>query len=183
MEKAGIVLAVAFLAVCIVCACVESKVTAPYKWFKVYGRFKAYLAMDLTMVGIVGIVAGIVSPNSVVMFGVESRAVTVLGSTALLVPGLLLYALTVIKCPPFLRGKCIISMIITGFGVTMKICVFFLVFIWKIAAPQTVTMTDGMEYLVYAGDVYTHDGVCVGRRNEYGGYTIAKDEHGNPVAI
>ena len=185
MEKLTIVGAVLFLAVCVVCACLEKKVTAPYKWFHVYGRFKAYIALDITAVGLMLIIVGIFQPafmegtNDVF----KSPTLEVLGGLIILIPGLLIYILTVLKCPAFLRGRCIISMLVTGFGVMMKICLFFLVFLWKLDAPEYTTLSDGKTYMIYQGDVYTPDGVCVGRRTGYGEYTVRKDEHGNPVRM
>ena len=49
------VVAIVVIILMLVCAFKESSVTATYKANKVYGRLKAYLALDFVAVGIVGI--------------------------------------------------------------------------------------------------------------------------------
>ena len=51
------VVAIVVIVLMLVCAFKESSVTATYKANKVYGRLKAYLALDFVAVGIVGILS------------------------------------------------------------------------------------------------------------------------------
>lgn len=140
-----------FAIVALVCAFRESKITAVYKANKVYGRLTAYLALDFTLAGAIMAVGGIAS-----LFTEEGRAVgigQVLGMAAMglviAVIGVFLYIRAYKKCPPALQKKCIVSMIVTGLGVSMKLCVFFLPFVWKlslgnvsVSAPATETKTE-----------------------------------------
>lgn len=129
-----VVVAVVGIGLAIFCAFKESKLTAIYKANKVYGRITAYLAMDLTLVGILGLLSVFIPAIK------EMNATPLLA--LLLIPGIGLYALAFVKCPQSLKSKCIPSMIISGIGVTMKICVFFLPFVWKMAGMNVSTASS-----------------------------------------
>lgn len=171
--------AIGFAVLCLICACMESKVIAPYKWFHVFGRVKAYLALDFLVGGVVLLGAAVLGKSDVV--GVPGGAGIAIGAV-LLALSVLLYWTTLRKCPDMLKKKCVISMIVTGLGVTMKICIFFISIVWKITAPKTVEASDGITYIVYDGDVYLPDGTKVGHGGA-GNITVAKDDDGNPVSI
>lgn len=168
MGAVGIILVLVFLALAVICAFKESKVTGPYKACKVYGRFKAYLALDFTFAGLtmavaslIGTITGSESMKESGMYGV----VSILMGLVLVALGVLLYWTSYKKCPDFLKKKCVVSMLITGLGVTMKICVFFLGFVWSVTMPQTFTTEDGNEVYVFAdGDVYDPATGKTGRR-------------------
>ena len=159
---AEMVLLLLFLILCVVCAFQESKVTGLYRTYGVYGRVSAYLAFDLTAVGAVVLIAAFV-PQLREMVNEDFGAVTcaVAGLICLAV-GLLLYVRALKKCPGFLKSKCIISMIVTALGITMKLCVFFLFAVWKVTAPKTMVGADGREVFVISGEVYDILGNHVG---------------------
>ena len=173
------VVAILFAVLCIVCACVESKVIAPYKWFHVFGRFKAYIALDFLIGGLVvlgGMIFGLSEST-----GIGGFPGVILG-IVLLALAFLLYWTTLRKCPDMLKKKCLLSMIVVGLGVAMKICIFFIVSIWKIAGPKMVQGSDGEAYILYDGDTYLPNGKKVGHAG-VDGFTVLKDDNGNPVEI
>lgn len=104
------VLVVVFLILCVICAFKESKVTGTYKAFGVYGRVKAYLALDFIFAGLAMAVMGIVS-----LVSGEIGAAGALGSMAfglvLAVLGVWIYYSTWHKCSEVLKSRCIISML------------------------------------------------------------------------
>lgn len=135
MQFIIVLLAVAFLAACAVCAFKESRITGTYKAAGVYGRIKAYLALDFTAAGAVAALGGIAG-----LFTEEGRAQGVgslLGYIAigavLLALGVFIYMRAYAKCPPALKKKCISSMILSGLGVSIKIAVFFIPAVWALS--------------------------------------------------
>lgn len=126
----AIVLLIVVLALAGFCAAKEGAITGRYKANKVYGRFTAYLALDFTMVGIVGIL-GLFVP------ALKVEDLPILGAIVCLALGILLYLIAYLKCPQTLKKMCIPCMIISGLGVTIKIAVFFLPFVWKLDIPET----------------------------------------------
>ena len=160
----------------IICAFREIKVTGTFKAFGVYGRLKAYLFIDMLAVGIASIVLAFMDKP---MIG--SKLVSILAGIGFLVIAVLIYLSTLAKCPDFLKGSLLISMLITGFGVTAKIAVFFVGAVWVLTGPQQITGSDGNTYLKHGSDIYTMDGKRVGNTNGAGGFTILTDSDGNPV--
>ena len=150
--------AVVFLIACVLCVTQESKALSPYKYFKVFGRLKAYLAMDFTMAGLFLYLALIASA----FFPISREAPTFIGTigAALLFGlGLYLYYDSYCKCPDFLKKKVIKDMVIVGLGVSMKICLFFIPAIWKVATYQgpatiTVKFINGRAVSGYYTDQY-----------------------------
>lgn len=133
MNTVLIVFGVIVLCGLVYCSTQESKVFSPYKEHRVFGRIKAYLALDFVTAGfylwLASSFAGLftsLAPANMGLIGVLSGAI-------LFGVGLFFYASAYAKCPVELRSKCIVSMIIVGLGVTVKICLFFLPFIWKVA--------------------------------------------------
>lgn len=153
MEILALPAALAYLIFCAVCAAKESKVTGLYKTFGVYGRVAAYFSLFCPL----GIIMFIVS------FFIDAIPVA---------QGFLFLILSVFgafiiwnayrKCPAFLKKKLIPSMILSGFGVTIKICLFFLVFVWKLTGPQEMKDESGNTVYVYGGDVYDGSGRKIG---------------------
>lgn len=139
----------------IFCATQESKVTGTYKACHVYGRFYAYLALDFLLVGIMSILG---------FTGIsESKILSILVGLLFLALAILMYWNKLRKCPEFLKKKLIPSMLITGLGVTVKVCVFFLGFVWKLTGPQTMRLSDGREVYVFSGgEVYDPEGRQIG---------------------
>lgn len=140
-----VILAIVFLVVCAVCAFKESKITGLYKANGVYGRLKAYLALDFVMAGIMMFITPWlpVSGMETEGVGIGQKLLYSLLGLVILAVGLLLYILSYKKCPESLKKKCIPSMIVSGFGVAIKICLFFLPFVWKLSMPtETVTASQ-----------------------------------------
>lgn len=142
-----------FLVLCVFCALKESKVTGLYKTFGVYGRVTAYLGLFCPL-GLGMFVAS---------FFMEGEGFP--GNLAYLLAaafGAIFYYLAYRKCPDFLKKKCIPSMLISGMGVCVKICVFFLGFVWALTGPQEMTDSSGKTVYVYSGDVYDGEGNKIG---------------------
>lgn len=152
------ILIVAFLVLCVVCAFKESKVIGLYKALGVFGRLKAYLALDLTMAGlavtIMSIIAAIHPEGDVAVYSGFSAATILLGLACLAI-GILIYFLTLRKCPDFLKSRCILDMATVGLGVAMKIFIFFFGAIWEMVKPDEYVDSNGTTvYVMKNGDVY-----------------------------
>lgn len=154
-----VLLVVAFLVLCVVCAFKESKITGLYKSIGVFGRLKAYLAMDLFFAGlfltIVSIIC-LINPESDLsqITGGNSGMTLLLGIVCFAI-GALVYYLTLRKCPDFLKKRCILDMLIVGMGVAMKICVFFIGAVWEMVKPDEYIDSNGTTvYVMKNGDVY-----------------------------
>lgn len=166
-----VIIAMILLILGIVCAFKESKITGLYKSFGVYGRLKAYLALDFTLCGIMLVVSSVVGSlfsTDIVSTGMSPYLGVLLG-IALFALGYLIYWRTYSKCPPELRSKCIRSMIITGVGISVKISFFFLLFIWKLYEPQRYVTSDGSEVYVYGGTAYNP---VTGKYGSFDGDTV-----------
>lgn len=145
----------------IVCAIKESSTTGLYKFFGVYGRLKAYLFIDMVGAGIAMIVSAFIpgldleySPIMMVLIGVVCLAI-----------GILIYITTALKCPAGLKSRLLISMIISGLGIAMKIVVFFLFFVWKIYGPQEMVTSSGETVYRIGSDIYDASGNRLGHMN------------------
>lgn len=168
MQSLVLIFSVAILVLMVVCASKESKVTGLYKTFGVYGRFKAYLALDFVMVGVMMGISPIIAMAT--GYNMVSSGEMTAGSAALFVVvgivilalGILLYLTSYRKCPDFLKKKCIPSMILSGFGVAIKVCFFFFGFFWKLTGPQEMVSDNGEKVYVYGGYVYDQNGQKVG---------------------
>ena len=159
-----------FLIFALICFFRESKVTALYKTFGVYGRFSAYITFSLMFGAVASLVGSIIA---VFTAGEEINVVTtLLGSvalsTVLFVLGLLLYKRMVNKCPDFLRKKLFISMVTTAMGIAFKIALFFIPVVWALAGPKTVTSESGEDLYIISGDVYDGSGNRIGAVNSDG---------------
>lgn len=132
------------LVILAVCAFKESSFTGIYKANKAYGRITAYLAFDLTAVGIAGVLSLFVPALKEMGFPIPLS----LGCLAL---GIILYILAYIKCPQPLKKMCIPCMIVSGMGITLKIALFFLPFVWKLSSPDPV-VTSGIPETVQDSD-------------------------------
>jgi hypothetical protein len=65
--------------------------------------------------------------------------------------GILIYVLTFLKTPPEYKKTVIPCMIITALGVTMKLVLFYLPFVWKLAAYDVPT-SGGIPDLIQGDD-------------------------------
>lgn len=99
---------------------------------KVYGRVKAYLALDFTFGGL-AIAIGSWIPTEGASAGFGSKLLSCLVGLAIAAVGVLFYLHSYRKCPDGLKKKCIPSMLLTGLGISMKIAVFFLPAVWKLS--------------------------------------------------
>ena len=158
-----VILAIAFLVLCVVCAAMEAKVTGLYKTFGVYGRISAYFALF----GPMGIIA-FIATTVMSIAGVENMFPGNLIYLVLAAFGCLFYWNAYRKCPDFLKKKCIISMMISGFGLAVKIAFFFIGAIWKLTGPKEMVDENGETVYVVSGQVYSGDGSYLGDVNSDG---------------
>jgi len=156
------------LAIFIICAFKESSTTAKYQFFGVYGRFKAYLFTDLLLVGILCLAQPFIPAIA------DDHSNPVMNPTfGLIYLGIcvLIYVLTLAKCPSGLRGGLLISMLITGLGISMKFCLFFIGTIWDLIGPQEYIDSDGNRVYAFQNDVYDGNGNKIGHTSDYRTYT------------
>ncbi len=137
-----VILLLAILIVGIVCAFKESSVTTPYKENGVYGRAKAYFALDLTVVGIIGTIAMVVvlimsAFNEMFRESIGTLLICLAICIVCLLIGISIYKSTYKKCPAYLKDKCIKSMLITGMGVAVKLGFFFFKSVWAYTGSGT----------------------------------------------
>ena len=168
-----VVLVFAFLILCIIAAFKESKLTGIYKTLEIFGRAKAYLALDFTLCGL-----GLTGFSIVTLFGADWSAE---GASLLILPlvgiaigaiGVLLYISALKKAPKALRKRVIIDMILVGLGVSMKMTLFFFSAVWEIVKPEVYVDAQGNSYYVYIdGNVYDSANGCYG--------TLETDSNGN----
>ncbi len=171
-----VLIAVAVVLV-LVCAFVESKVTGINKAFGAYGRLRAYLFTDFLLLGIASIVTAFVMEKPIM----GTKTVSILGGLACIVIAVLIFIITLSKCPDMLKGKLFFNMLISGLGIAAKLAIFFIVAIWALHGPKVLVGGDGKTYYQYGHDVYTPEGERVGNMNTSGGMTIMTDVDGNPV--
>lgn len=151
--------AVILLVVMVLCAVKESKVTGLYRAFGVYGRIAAYFSL-FCPIGVVMFITSFFMED----IGWGERA----GFLGAAIIGALFYLNALRKCPSFLKAKCIPAMLISGIGVCIKICLFFIGAVWKVAGPQEVTDANGQTLYVYSHNVYTPSGELVGKASPDG---------------
>ena len=106
-----------------------------------------------------GIASRFVAPGEIQ--GAGGMAILLLEAAVCFAIGILMYMRARMKCPAFLRGK----LLITGFGVGAKICLFFLGFVWKLVEPTGVTLANGQSGYIYCGEVYSSNGMHLGTVN------------------
>lgn len=135
MESIVIFLPFVFLIICVICAFKESKYTGFFRTIGVYGRIAAYLSTLL--------------PLGIIMF-IASFFVDGIGTWAERIPmliaaliGAAVVAWSYFKCPVPYRKRLIPCMLVSGLGVALKISLFFLVFVWKLTAPEVAQLEDG----------------------------------------
>lgn len=157
-ETVALVGILALFVVLIICAVKESRVTGKYKAFGVYGRIRAYLAMDFFAAGIAMIVMAFI-PG---MAEMGSPLLSALVGLLITAAGLAIYVWTYLTCPDFLKKGLIVSMLITGIGVTVKISVFFLGFVWTLIGPREIVTEDGRTLYEMDGKVYNGSAEEVG---------------------
>ena len=162
----------------LICAFAESKVTGVNKAFGAYGRLRAFLFTDFLLLGIASVVVTAFVMEKPIL---GTKTVSILGGLGFVVLAVLIFIVTLNKCPSMLKGKLFFNMLITGLGVSAKLAVFFIVAVWALSGPKVVTASDGRTYYQYGRDLYTPEGERVGNLNTSGGMSIMTDENGNPV--
>lgn len=155
-----LVAAIAFLVLVLICALKESKRTTLYKAFNVYGRLKAYIFVDFLGAGIAMLVMGIIGSKLDL-----PRWLAIILGVVLIAIAVLIYILTAKKCPDGLKKGLLISMLITGFGVAVKIAIFFIAAVWVLSTFETISGEDEFggktSYISMNGKVYNTDGRVV----------------------
>ena len=161
LEKIGAIAGGIFLLICIICAFRESKVVGAYKFLGVFGRLKAYLAIDLTFGGIACMVMGFVA----LFKGAKEEIAFIPAGLVCGLIGLLIIRSVMRKCPDFLKGRCIWDMIVVTLGVSLKIAVFFIGAVWAWQSPKAVEVEGGGQvYLFHDGTAFDPES---GRYGEY----------------
>lgn len=154
-NKIASICVIALLAIMVICAVKESKVTGTYKAFGIYGRLLAYIFVD----GVFIFVLGIIGLFGVLKLGVlPSLMLIVLGATM----AVGLYFLVRRKCPDDFKGKLLISMFISGFGISAKIACFFIGAVWTLVSPPTFVDECGRTVYTIGNSVYDGSGRKVG---------------------
>ena len=148
----------------IYCAIKESAITGTYKAFNVYGRVRAYLLIDALLFGIIFLFFMFFAGFSNLPGEVAKSALGFIASCAV---AILIYMNTRSRCPEMLRDRLLISMIITGLGVTMKVVVFFIGVVWTLVTPPAMVDTNGNTVYVINKHVYDASGQKVGVVDPY----------------
>lgn len=149
-----VIVAIVVLALMAVCWSKESKITGTFKVLKTYGRITAYLALDFTLLGIVCLLSPLLAKFGITFMEGPVFLSMLLG-IVMLALGILLYFRAYVKCPDFMKKKCIPCMIVSGLGVAIKISLFFLAFAWRLVEPETMVTDNGEEVYVFSdGTVY-----------------------------
>lgn len=146
-----VILLFAFLIFMLVCAIKESAVTSVYKANNVYGRFTAYIALDLLLFGVAAIIGSIVL-LCLDFIEVGVMLILILLGIVCLGGAILIYRHALKKCPEALKKKCIGSMFISGCGVAMKLGVFYFTSVWKLYAYTGTAASGGFASSYIRGD-------------------------------
>ena len=116
------IIVVSPLLFCIYCAWKEAEVSAPYRIFNIYGRVKVYLFTDFIAVAIVGFGSVIYSIFSKTKTDYGFLVMSVLFIFIGIGVSVFIYRSTKSKCPNGpLKDKLLISMIISGVGITFNL--------------------------------------------------------------
>lgn len=179
-----VILLFVFLVFMLVCAIKESAITSVYKANNVYGRFTAYIALDLLLFGAAAIIGSVV----LLIFGlIEVGVMLILMLVGILCLGgaILIYRHALKKCPESLKKKCIGSMFISGCGVAMKLGVFYFTSVWKLYAYTGTASSGGFasRYVrTNSGDEYvlqsTFNQTAL-LRHDMSGATVEVYSHGS----
>lgn len=121
----GTVLLLAFFVVALVCAIKESDTTGTYKTFGVYGRLKAWLFTNLLLSGTLYVLAIVTSPFTGLLAGIANAWLYLLIALAASGMSAAIFIHSHAKCPAMLRPRLLQSMLLSGLGVNLKLCVFF----------------------------------------------------------
>lgn len=161
----GIAFVFAALGFFIYCGFKESATTGFYKSYGVYGRIKAYLFTDLAFAAVISLVGLLLMPFGVFDDALDNALVTPISCIGCAIGAIVIFMITLPKCPPALRGRLMWDMIVSGCGVSMKFCLFFLGFVWDLIGPIQMVDSNGRTVYVYDGDVFDTGGNKVGHVN------------------
>lgn len=147
MENIVMILPFIFLIICAICAFKESKYTGFFRTIGVYGRIAAYFSTLFPL----GIIMFIVS-FFVKDFAMGAERWSLLIAAAI---GAAVIAWSYFKCPAPYKKRLIPCMLVSGLGVALKVAFFFLVFVWKLTAPEVAQLEDGTTVCIdpWNGDV------------------------------
>lgn len=123
----------------------ENKIRAKYKG--VFGRIRAYLFINgigLTFYGIIMIVSGAAFKSG------KTAIYVIIGLVAGLIQMFPIAIITKKNCPEYLQKGLFLSMFWAGIGITFKIALFFLPFIWRLGMPTNYHVNGSMPK-------YAHD--------------------------
>ncbi len=158
------------------CAWKESEITAKYKAFNVYGKFKAYMFTNFICVAIIGMIFCIYSVLSKLEsdYAILGIFFIVLGVAV----SSFIYRSVKNKCPDgALKDKLMISMIISVFGGGLKSIFFFLSIFAKAIEPKKYVDEDGNIIYVHIDDkVYDESGNYVGKKTDSNTYLREKNK-------
>lgn len=133
-----------------ICAGLESRTTGLYYAWGVYGRIKAFFFYDFVVSGLMLIGSQFIP--FLHDLGDMTPSQQRISGLVIITLAILIYVTSLAKCPAHLRGGLFISLIVSGIGITMKICLFFLPFIWDLAMPSFTKMRDENGNIVYVTD-------------------------------
>ncbi len=156
----GIGALLAFLITAFICAVRVEKIATPYIQQGVFGKMSAYIAFDLTAVGVVATIGGIAllfagkEIENYVLYALLTMALGIF----LLFIGIIIYRHALKKCPEGLKDRCIRSMMATGLGVAVKPALLFVKFSMENAGSSSGggagfarsydSRADGQEYVL-----------------------------------
>ena len=106
----------------------ENQIRADYSG--VFGRIRAYFFAG----GIIMLPGVIIMSLSGML---EGNTLTGIGAAvAWLVVALAIFLMTKKSCPEHIQKGLFFSMLLAGLGITLKVCLFYLPFVWKIGPPS-----------------------------------------------
>lgn len=161
MALIPLVLIVVLLWFYIKCYRKESEISGMLKAINLCTRLYTFITMSLLLAGPVSLIGGIVVLalgegtflQALPMFAV---------SIALFLLGLKMFKAIHARCPEPLRKRLFGLMFMAAFGMGIKICLFFLPFVWALS-PKMVHGADGKEYILDGLDVYDKNGNWIGK--------------------
>lgn len=130
------VIIIGYLVAVKICSKKEGMVTALYMKHKVYTRHYAYIFMTFFLGSLFFLLAPLAALQVVASATIFEMIVALLAGLCaagvFLLPAYLMYGRAKKRCPIELQKKLLTSMLVTGLGVTYKLCFFFVPGIWDL---------------------------------------------------
>lgn len=164
---------VALLAVSGICAFMEKNTTLAYKSVGVYGKVSGTLTGMCLLGGIFGFVAAIVPP----LRGDSSVISMLISGVVLLVVGVLSFYFMYKKCPADMKGRLLLSILITTLGTWMKISLFIIPLVMKLAGISTGGGSSGFA------KSYSCGGNWYETHSEHGNYAYLSGDGGDLIEV